>query len=364
MTKIFNRLGNWTIPIISVASFVPLFIAYGLPSSTPPKTERENTTIPSLSQISSPLLPQKEDIVKKKSRDSSAPTPQKSTSQTKNLVSSQQLPEKASEVTKATPPKPQPKQKTLTTTKKTQPAAVSPKLEIRVALVRDGEHVVIGASTSASILDRNGKVIKNIAANNASVVYPNGSSLTLDNTQLPYAVWLKPNEGGFISVGDRWYRGKLLLVSQGSTLLAVNYVNLEDYLYSVVGSEMHVNESIEALKAQAIAARSYALVHAIRPASQWYHLGATQRWQVYKGVGTEHNATYQAVNETSGQILSYNGGVVESLYAANDEIVSRVHKGVGMSQTGAYELASQGYNYQQILNRYYPGVGLARLVAQ
>jgi peptidoglycan hydrolase-like amidase len=364
MTKMFNRLGNWTILIISVASFVPLFLAYGLPSSSPSKTERENTTVSSLSQVSSALIPQKQPLVNKRLIDSPATTPQTSTSQTKNLVSSQQLPEKTSEVAKTAPPKPQPKQPTLTTTKKAQPAAASPKLEMKVAIVRDGENAVVGSSTPASIVDRNGKVLKTIWANRALAIYPNGSSLSLDNSQFPYAVWLKPSAGGFISVGDRWYRGKLLLVSQGNTLLAVNYVDLEEYLYSVVGSEMHVNESIEALKAQAIAARSYALVHAIRPASEWYHLGATQRWQAYKGVATEYSTTHQAVNETAGQILSYKGGIVESLYAATDEIVSRVHRGVGMSQTGAYELASQGYNYQQILNRYYPGVGLARLVAQ
>jgi peptidoglycan hydrolase-like amidase len=361
MSKIFNRLGNWTIPIISVASFVPLFLAYGLPSNSPPKTERENTTVPSLSQVSPVFEPQTNSFVNKKLIDSPTTPPQTSTSQTKNLVSSQQLPEKASKAAKTAPSK-QPKQ-TLTTKKKAQPAA-SPELEMKVALVRDGENVVVGSSTPASIVDRNGKVIKTIAANRALAVYPNGSSLRLDDAQLPYAVWLKPSAGGFIAVGDRWYRGKLLLVSQGNTLHAVNYVNLEEYLYSVVGSEMHANESIEALKAQAIAARSYALVHAIRPASEWYHLGATQRWQAYKGVSTEYSTTHQAVNETAGQILSYNGGIVESLYAATDEIVSRVHRGVGMSQTGAYELASQGYNYQQILNRYYPGVGLARLVAQ
>ncbi|NJK48969.1 SpoIID/LytB domain-containing protein [Candidatus Gracilibacteria bacterium] len=364
MTKIFNRLGNWTIPIISVASFVPLFLAYGLPSSSPPKTEREDTSVPSLSQVSPDSLAQKQSLVNKQLTDPSPKTPQPSTSQPQNLVSSQQLPEKSSEAAKTAPPKPQPKQQTLATTKKAPPSPVAPKLEMKVALVRDGENAVVGSSTPASIVDRNGKILKTIAANRALTVYPNGSSLTLDNTQLPYAVWLKPNAGGFVSVGDRWYRGKLLLVSQGNTLHAVNYVDLEEYLYSVVGSEMHVNESIEALKAQAIAARSYALVHAIRPASEWYHLGATQRWQAYKGIGTEYSTTHQAVNETAGQILSYKGGIVESLYAATDEIVSRVHRGVGMSQTGAYELASQGYNYQQILNRYYPGVGLARLVAQ
>lgn len=75
----------------------------------------------------------------------------------------------------------------------------------------------------------------------------------------------------------------------------------------------------------------------------------------------EYNTTHQAVNETAGQILSYQGGIVESLYAASDEIVVKAHGGVGMSQTGAYKLAAQGYDYRQILGAYYPDTELAKL---
>jgi peptidoglycan hydrolase-like amidase len=181
---------------------------------------------------------------------------------------------------------------------------------------------------------------------------------------MPGVIWLNPSQNSFVYVGDRWYRGRVLLVSQGNSLLAINYVDLEHYLTSVVGSEMHATAPTEALKAQAIAARSYALVHMIRPASDWYDLGDNQRWQVYKGLNSEYNTGLQAVSDTAGQVLSYQGGVVESLYASTDAIVASVHKGRGMSQLGAYELAKQGYDYQQILNRYYPGVGLARVILQ
>ena len=52
---------------------------------------------------------------------------------------------------------------------------------------------------------------------------------------------------------------------------------------------------------------------------------------------------------------------MESLYAATQAIVDRAHKGAGMSQTGAYAYAAQGYDYRQILGVYYPGVVIARL---
>ena len=162
-------------------------------------------------------------------------------------------------------------------------------------------------------------------------------------------------------MGDRWYRGKLLLIAQGNQLLAVNYVDLEQYLLSVVGSEMSAAAPIEALKAQAVAVRSYALVHTFRPANHWFDVTSGERHQAYKGIATEYNTTHQAVGETAGEILSSQGGVVESLYAATQAIVDRAHKGAGMSQTGAYAYANQGYDYRQILAVYYPGVAITLL---
>ena len=151
------------------------------------------------------------------------------------------------------------------------------------------------------------------------------------------------------------------MIAQGNKLLAINYVDLEQYLASVVGSEMSAAAPMEALKAQAIAARSYALVHTFRPAAQWFDVTSGERHQAYKGIATEYNTTHQAVSKTAGEILSSQGGVVESLYAATQEIVDRAHKGAGMSQTGAYAYANQGYDYRQILGVYYPGVAIALL---
>jgi peptidoglycan hydrolase-like amidase len=187
----------------------------------------------------------------------------------------------------------------------------------------------------------------------------------MGESSLPAVIFITPTaKDGLVYVNNRWYRGRVLITVREKGLLVVNHVNLEEYLYSVVGSEMHSTAHPEALKAQAIAARSYALVHMIRPASPWFNLGNTQRWQVYKGIQSEYQSGHNAVNATAGQILSYKGGVVESLYAATDEIVSWAHGGRGMSQTGAYQLADRGYDYQQILANYYPGVSVARLVLQ
>ncbi|MGB3135699.1 MAG: SpoIID/LytB domain-containing protein, partial [Nodosilinea sp.] len=196
------------------------------------------------------------------------------------------------------------------------------------------------------------------------VLRPQGSGIASDSCNLSTTVWLEPGEGGYVYIDDSWYKGRVLLITDGSGLMAVNFVLMHDYLSSVVGSEMYVNWPVEALKAQAVAARSYALVHHVRHASRAYDLDNTQRYQAYLGIAKETNTTQSAVAATTGEFISYNGGIVESLYAASDAIVQAAHGGNGMSQTGAMELATKGYNYNQILGNYYPGTSLSRLVVE
>lgn len=262
----------------------------------------------------------------------------------------------------------QPKNKSQSSTKSQAKAAQSshttPSIDIRVAIATGEKSLVVGTSTGGELRDTRGKVLGTLPANEAANVIPNGASLRVGKWDTPAGVWVKPTKGGLVFVGDRWYRGNVLLVSQGNTLLAVNYVDLESYIASVVGCEVAPSWPMDALKAQAIAARSYALVHYLRPANSLYDLGNTQRWQVYRGINSEWNTTRHAAEETKGVFLSYKGGVVESLYAANDEIVSKAHGGRGMSQNGALSMAQQGYNYQQILGKYYPGASLAWMDVQ
>lgn len=237
----------------------------------------------------------------------------------------------------------------------------APNVEIRVAIAQNISSIAIASSTEANLIDGNGQVLEHRSPNQAFQTSASNSTVLFQDWRSPSLLWIEPTDGGAVFVGDRWYRGKLLLVAQGNQLLAINYVDLEKYLLSVVGSEMSAAAPMEALKAQAVAARSYGLVHTFRNANEQYDLGNDERHQAYKGIATEYNTTHQAVTETAGQILSYQGGVVESLYGATQAIVDKAHKGAGMSQTGAYAYANQGYSYEQILGIYYPGVAIARL---
>lgn len=345
-TKVFQRIGIWSIGLLSTPLILPLVLSS--PSANTSKTvaPESSANISTVSnweqQPSQPNSIATKPANKTNQPKTSQETANKSQVKAKKHRSAVKRHRRAKKVAK-------------------KPQYTPPAFEIRVAIAKDVDSLTIGSSMPANILAINGKRLQKLPAAQAFSVQPQESTILFGNGQLPSAVWIQPAKGGAVYVGDRWYRGKLLLVSQKSKLLAVNYVDLEQYLSSVVGSEMHPSAPTEALKAQAVAARSYALVHLVRPASPLYNLGATQRWQVYKGMNTEYNTTQQAVKQTAGQILSYQGGVVESLYASTDEIVNKAHGGMGMSQTGAYKLAAQGYNYRQILGHYYPGVETARL---
>ncbi len=237
-------------------------------------------------------------------------------------------------------------------------------LEMRVAIAKNASSLEVSTSVDGYLMDLNGANYCNLTAQKSLVVRPQGGGMAAGSCTLSSTVWLEPGEGGYVYVGDSWYKGRVLLLTDGSGLMAVNFVLMYDYLSSVVGSEMYVDWPPEALKAQAVAARSYALVHHVRHAKRAYDLDNTQRYQAYKGIAKETNTTQTAVASTTGEFISYNGGIVESLYAASDAIVQAAHGGNGMSQTGAMELATKGYDYTQILGNYYPGTSLSRLVVE
>ncbi len=371
--QVFIRSALWPISLVSVALFVPFVLAKSMPSkpqivASPPAPSP--SLEPSPQRLPDQLLVEREwqhRLVtqglswQRSSKVATSKTSSKSAAKTDSSKSAKSSAQAKASGQPKNNNQPQAKAETASTAQAQEPKRPEngPVLEIRVAISTGNSSLVVGTSTPSEVVDAQGKVLGELPANEGTNVLPDGQYIRIGKWQTPAGAWLKPTKGGLVFVGDRWYRGDLLLVSQGNTLLAVNYVDLESYIASVVGAEVSPSWPMAALKAQAIAARSYALVHYLRPADDLFDLGNTERWQVYRGVDAEWNTTRQAVKETHGVFLSYKGGVVESMYAASDDIVTDVFGGVGMSQNGALKLAQQGYNYQQILGTYYPGTGLA-----
>jgi stage II sporulation protein D len=110
----------------------------------------------------------------------------------------------------------------------------------------------------------------------------------------------------------RRYRGTIQVDRVGRRLRAINVVGLEQYLYGVVPAEVPDDWPAEVLKAQAVAARSYAL--ATRKTGGAFDLFPDVRSQVYRGVDEEEDSTNAAVDETAGQVLTHGGRVVTAYF--------------------------------------------------
>ena len=238
-----------------------------------------------------------------------------------------------------------------------EPAAGTPvALEIRVAVERQAASAQLSASGPWWLRGADGAVLRQGAAGQSTALRA--------GDPLPAELWLETSAAGqAVRVNGRSYEGRLRILPGPDGLLVVNHLPLEAYVASVVGAEMPSSWSLEALKAQAVAARSYALAHMARPASRHWHLGNTTRWQAYNGLASANSRTREAAAATAGLILSYQGGIVESLYAATSEISMEAHGhlGASMSQHGAQSLAGRGQRYNEILAHYYRGASLARL---
>lgn len=115
-----------------------------------------------------------------------------------------------------------------------------------------------------------------------------------------------------IKVDNRAYRGKFKLVVEDYKLLTINYIELENYLYGVVPNEISASWGAESLKAQALAARTYA-VSEIKSLKQ-YDMEDNQNSQVYMGYNFEKPSTTKAVDETKGEKIYYNNKLIQAFY--------------------------------------------------
>ena len=102
-----------------------------------------------------------------------------------------------------------------------------------------------------------------------------------------------------------------------NTFNLVEYVPLEQYLYGVLPYEMHPTWALEALKAQAVAARTYTLKSIAKKANEPFDLYADVRSQMYKGAGNVYDNVKKAVDQTRGEVLTYQGELFFTYYHAN-----------------------------------------------
>ena len=123
-------------------------------------------------------------------------------------------------------------------------------------------------------------------------------------------------KNGPVRFNDKPYRGRIeVFANRRGSLTVVNVIGLEDYVRGVVPNELSF-PALEALKAQAVAARTYALKNRGQFAPEGFDLLPTTRSQVYRGLSSETPLTTRAVDETRGIVATYNGEPINALYTS------------------------------------------------
>ena len=263
---------------------------------------------------------------------------------------------------------------------------------IKIGLITKGMNATIATSKPGYIVNQlTGKTITTIPAmqicqiskyGNDLVIKINGKSYNLNSNYITIGT----EKNGFIFTKRSWYRGKLLVYNLGDTITVVNNLDLESYLLGVVPSEMPSSWNVEAHKAQAVAARSYAIANMGKRAKYGYDLKDTPEDQAYGGASRETPKTNYAVLQTKGQVLVCGNKIIPAYYSSSagghtldagsvwlknlpfvksvpsfDENIPKNGHGVGMSQHGANVMANYGYNAYQILGYFYQNVKLYRV---
>ena len=269
-------------------------------------------------------------------------------------------------------------------------AACNPCFAIKIGLQTEASSSAIGTSVKGTIIDANtNHTICDLDAmkgyeikpyHNLMAILYNGTYYKIDSDNIV----IKTTSPGFVSAKGKWYRGIIMIQNKNGKLTVINNVPREDYIQGVVPSEMPSSWATEAHKAQAIAARSYALANLGKRARYGYDLKDTPEDQAYGGASKETPDTNYAVEQTKGIVLTYNMKVINAYYSASaggqttaggwgadlpylrsvpsfDENIKKNGHGVGMSQHGANNLAKQGYNAYQILQYFYKDVKFAKV---
>ena len=125
---------------------------------------------------------------------------------------------------------------------------------------------------------------------------------------------IQPESTGFVQVNGIPYRGFITLLKKPRGMTVINNVPVEDYLYGVVPKEMPSNWPADALCAQSVAARTFALKNRKRHSEEGFDLCNTSHCQVYEGMSAEMQTTTEAVNNTRGEVLFYKGAIIDALF--------------------------------------------------
>lgn len=168
--------------------------------------------------------------------------------------------------------------------------------------------------TVLSILDE--KIITAILNENGDINLINSQSNIIITLPKDGSILISSNEvkNPTIKIEKDRYRDYIRLINKNNVIIVINHVKTENYLYGVVPKEMSPSFHVEALKAQAVAARSFAYSNISKHSADGFDLCDTIDCQVYSGYEVEKPSTNLAVDETKDILAFYDGKIIDALY--------------------------------------------------
>lgn len=205
---------------------------------------------------------------------------------------------------------------------KTGPATPTPKQplitddSIRVLLLENTKAVHFEANTPLSVL--NPFTQKAIHKGSKAIrLTHNGGHLRIDGRSTGSQKLIVASASTAITLNGTPYRGRFTVWVEPKGILVVNTIQVEDYLYGVVPKEMPATWEKEALMAQSVAARTYALYVKEKSIDKPYDVVATTLSQVYGGYAAEEPTTNEATDATRGQVMTYDGKLIVAYFHSN-----------------------------------------------
>ncbi len=213
--------------------------------------------------------------------------------------------------------------------------------QVRSLILSNPSEIAVKTGTVQPIADL-------LSANLREVIVNGGKSASF-NSLKPVTISSTNERNIPVRFNGRAYRGKLeMFVNGRGTLSVINVVKLEDYVRGVVPNELGL-PALEAQKAQAVAARTYAVSKIGQFAAEGFDVFPTTQSQVYRGYGSETSMGTQAVNETRGIIALYKGKPIRAMYTSTcggrTEDVKNIYTDFDAPYLKGVECAFEGHGY-------------------
>lgn len=194
-----------------------------------------------------------------------------------------------------------------------RPAAI-----VSIGLSLGQRHVILGSTRGFEIQDpSDGRALRRFGAGGRVRLRSRGGGIGFGGKSTLLRLVVKPLAGSLLELNGQAYRGTFeIREGAGGKITVANVIDVESYLYGVVKSEMPAGAGLEAMKVQAIIARTFALKNRDNFSERGFGLKATEESQVYVGVRGESPEARLAVDETRGIVLSHGNQLATIFYSA------------------------------------------------